>query len=257
MDLNRLRRLAAEVDDEHREAMRTIHDDVGTAVFDADEQARANRRGFLRRLGVGGTVLTVGTTAVVLTARGAGAQTTTAPGTTVPATTTTLPPKQPTNEDLVILAYAQSLELAAVEAYKLAAPKLAGSAVLPVAVTFAAHHEQHAQAFGGLAGKAALGIANQSIIEAFGPRLESARTEAEVLRIAWELETAAASTYVAVLGEIESTNSAATIASIQPIEARHAAVIGQALELPLSELAPAFVSADDAALPADYPIIAR
>ena len=95
VDWNRLRRLAAEVDDEHREAMRTIHDDLGAAVFGADDQARASRRRFLQGLGLGGTVLTVGATSIAL-ASAAGAQTTTTGGPTTtgaPTTTTTLPPQ--------------------------------------------------------------------------------------------------------------------------------------------------------------------
>ncbi len=256
MDLNRLRRLAAEVDDEHHEAMRSLHDDLGNTIFAADAETRASRRSFLRGLGLGGAVLTVGTTTIAMSAVTAGAQTTT---TTPPAatTTTTTPPKQPTNEDLVILAFAQSLELAAVQAYVLAAPKLAGSGVLPIALAFAGHHEQHAQAFAGLAGKAALGIANQSILAVFGPLIEAARTETEVLKIAFDLETTAASTYVAVLGQLEGTNPATTVASILPIEARHAVVIGQALELPLDEISPSFETPDDGVTPSEYPIVAR
>ena len=47
----------------------------------------------------------------------------------------------------------------------------------------------------------------------------------------FELETAAATTYTAGLGEIIGTDPAAIVASIQPIEARHAAVLGEALDL--------------------------
>ena len=258
MDWKRLRRLAVEVDDEHREAMRTIHDDLGAAIFGADDQARASRRRFLQGLGLGGTVLTVGATSIAL-ASAAGAQTSTTGGPTttgVPATTTTLPPKQPSPDDLVILSFAQSLELAVFQTYELAVPKL-GADLLVVAGTFASHHRQHAQAMAGLAGKAALNTANQSLLAELTPLMNDAKDEAGALKVLFDLETAAASAYVAALGQLVGTNGAQVVASIQPIEARHAVVLGQALDLGLDELSPAFEDPSKAPSPSEYPIIQR
>jgi hypothetical protein len=260
VDLNRLRRLAAEVDDEHREAMRTIHDQVGDTIFGADEATRETRRGFLRGLGLGGAVVTVGTSSIALSSVTAAAQTTTTAGgpttTAAPTTTTTSPPKQAEGEDLVILAYAQSLELAAVEVYKLALPKVSAD-VLPIATAFGGHHEQHAQAISGLAAKAALGEANRTVVNEFGRRVSAASDQTAALRVAFELETAVASTYLAALGELRSTNPATSLASILPIEARHAVVLGQAIGLDLDEISPTFETTDDALPPADNPIIER
>ena len=73
----------------------------------------------------------------------------------------------------------------------------------------------------------------------------------------FDLETAAASAYVAVLGQLVGTNGAQVVASIQPIEARHAVVLGQALDLGLDELSPAFEDPSKAPSPSQYPIIQR
>jgi hypothetical protein len=286
VDLNRLRRLAAEVDDEHREAMHTIHDDLLREVVDVDEEARASRRSFLRRLGFGGTALTVGSTALVVAANHAGAQSpttaggattsagagtsaggaTTSAGTRQPSsgtsavatTTTTMPPRQPTTDDIPILVFGQSLELAAVSVYGTAA----GTGKLnedntAIVESFQNHHLQHGQAYAGLAGKAALNRPNDSLVAAFGPRVSRAPDVRGILQVLFELETVAASTYVAGLGNIRGLNASTTMANIMPIESRHAVVWGEALELDLDEYVPTFEDPDQAATPTDYPLLER
>jgi hypothetical protein len=254
VDSNELRRLAAEVDEEHRLAMRDLRDQVAAEVTDADDAQRASRRAFLRRVGVGGAL--VGS--VPFLAGRAGAQTTTTAPQAVPisaveATTTTAPPRQPTQDDLALYVFAQSLELAAVEAYGAAAATgLISDAVLPVALAFRSHHLEHANAFVGLA-RRALGQPNPAILEVFGPQIAAAANEEELLSIAFNLENAAAATYIAALGQIEGTRGAEVVASIQPIESRHAVVLGQVLGLDAAEYLPAFQTTDDALDPDDFP----
>ena len=71
-----------------------------------------------------------------------------------------------------IAGYAQSIELAAVAAYTAAAPKLSGD-VLDVATLFAGHHQEHADAFGAVAGDDARPEANAKLVEAVTPTLEA------------------------------------------------------------------------------------
>ena len=122
-----------------------------------------------------------------------------------------------------------------------------------VARAFQSHHLDHAQSFAGMAGKAATGAANQSLIAKFGPRPAGRRTEADLLTATLEVETAAAATYTAGLAQLIGTNPAALVASIQPIEARHAAVLGEALQLPVDDYTPVFettaAAADDRPVP--------
>jgi rubrerythrin len=267
VDANRLRRLAAEVDREHRAAM----DDV---------ERRLDRRALVR--GFGGFAVTVAGVgiAIPVLARAAGAQqsSTTTPGggatsgTTVAGvattgsptsapqatTTTTLPPAKPQPTDLVFLSFAQSFELAAVQAYGVAlASTLLSDKVADVARAFQGHHLDHAQSFAGMAGKAATGIANQSLLAAFGPLLQAASSEAQLLQAALNVEMAAAATYTAALAQIIGTDPAALVASIQPIEARHAVVLSEALELPIDQYTPVLESTADAVTPDQYPIVER
>jgi hypothetical protein len=123
-------------------------------------------------------------------------------------------------------------------------------------VLFRDHHKQHAQAHAALAGKAALNTANQTILEQFGPLIEAAGNQTELLQIAHSLEMAAAATYVAALGELVGTDGAVVVASILPTEARHAAVLADVLGVPLLEASPPFLRAADGLSPADYPVIA-
>lgn len=243
MDTNELRRLASEVDEEHAEAMRTLRDDIGALVLDAPEPARRSRRAFFRAAGLGGAAITVGATTIALPAMVASAQ-----------TTTTAPPQQPTTDDLELLAFAQTLELAAVEAYGVAAGKgVLSEAVASVALTFQSHHRDHAEAHAAIIGPKAPGFANESVLAAFGPALRAARDEKAILEVAFELETVAASTYLLALGVLEGTNAASAAAAILPVESRHAAVLGEVLGRPLRVIVPSFETTDDAATPAQFP----
>lgn len=239
MDVTRLRRLLREVDDEHRDTMQTVTDELTVAAH------AASRRAFL------GGSLAIGGAAAAVFGPLAGA------AAAADATTTTAAPKPPQAADLPLLAFAQSLELAAVQVYAAAAAtgKLAPG-VVTVATTFARHHREHAQAIAGLAGKAATGVANPKLVKEYGDKVTAAKSQDDILTIAYQLETAAASTYAYALSAILGTNPAATIASIQPIEARHAVVLGQALGRPLIDLAPSFESnaLRDAIDPTKYPV---
>ena len=204
MDAHLLRRLAAEVDDEHRESMRTIADDIAP----------------LGRRALAGAVLGVGT--LLIGASRAGAA----------DATTTLPPRQPDEADTSVLVFAQSLELAAVAAYDVAlASNLLEPASAAVAGLLRSHHLEHAQAMAGAAGKAAKNTANKAILKKFGPVLQAAKSQADMLTAAFLLETAAAATYGQALATLKATDSASLVASIQPVEARHAAVLARVLGL--------------------------
>lgn len=228
MDAHLLRRLAAEADDEHRESMRTIADDLAP----------------LRRRTLAGAAVGLG--ALFLGATQAAAAT----------TTTSSPPRQPDEADTSILVFAQSLELAAVAAYDIALASGRLEAV-PTAVAglFRSHHLEHAQAMAGAAGKAAKNTANKAILKKFGPILDAAKTQAAMLTAAFQIETAAAATYGQALGLLKATDSASLVASIQPVEARHATVLARVLGLnPADYLLDFDGGAKNALVPSDYPL---
>jgi len=245
VDPKELRRLAAEVDEEHRDTMRTVIEDMSETFFGADTAATASdRRSFLRRVGVSGLVAGAGAVAL---ARPAAAQ-------TASSTTSTLPAR-PTTDDLTILGFAQSVELAAVAAYGAAAATgKISSDVLAVAVTFQGHHREHAQAIGGLAGSAAPGKPNQKLLAEFGPKITAAGTEKALLEIAYTLEMAAAATYAKVVELFKSADAVHKVVAIGPIEARHAVVLGTVLGKSLAEMIPSLEPTSGALLPTAYPI---
>jgi rubrerythrin len=131
-------------------------------------------------------------------------------------------------DDETIAGYAQSVELAAVAAYGMAAPGLS-KATLPVAQLFMSHHQQHADAFGAVAGDKKASGPNQKLVTALTPTLRSIKDEMGALEFAFTLENQAAYTYAAALTLLQDPRYAAATATILPIEAQHAVVLGLAL----------------------------
>ena len=123
-----------------------------------------------------------------------------------------------------------------------------------IAETFQTHHRQHAQATGSLAGVEAVKEPNASLVAAFVPQFQTAAAEQDLLRLAYQIENAAAATYAAALAHLSGTDPAAMLASILPIESRHAIVLGQALGLGVRDLAPTIENVKNAATPDKYPI---
>src|SRR3954466_1208307 len=138
---------------------------------------------------VGGAGATSGTTA-------AGVPPTGSPTSAPPATpTTTVPPSRPPPTALAFLALAQSFELVLVQAYDTAlSTNLLSPKVASTARSFQDHHRDQAQSFAGIAGKAAPGSANQSLLAAGAPSLQSAGSEAQLVQALLQAETASLAT---------------------------------------------------------------
>jgi len=212
-----LRHMASDVDDMHHEAMRSITEETSELHLSV---AQRSRRSFVRNAGlagVGGTLLSVGGGLVPFT-RLAGAAA-----------------AQDALTDTQIAGYAQSVELAAVAAYSAAAPKLSGD-VLAVATMFAGHHQDHADAFGSVAGDDARPEANPALVDAVTPTLEmvgaaepSEELTGQILEFARVLENQAAYTYAAGLTLLQDPAFSAATSTILPIEAQHATVLALAL----------------------------
>jgi Ferritin-like domain len=234
-----------------------------SAAVHNDGHEGSTRPGVSRRLALIGIAAMAGTGVATVAASHAAAQTdTTGPagsaptGTAASTTTTTLPPKLPTPTDVALLGFGQSLELAAAQLYDQAVPTLTGD-VADVATAFRAHHQSYAEQLGGLLGRRAPGVANRTLVQertaAFG-----ARSVPAIVRAMYQLEISLAASYSAVLGQLKGTDGAALVASIQPIEARHAVVWGQNLGLPDEDLMPLLEGDEpDATLltPSLYPIV--
>lgn len=230
------RAIAGDIDDMHRDSMRTFADEVGELHF--GEQFKAGRRSFLRKAAVGGAALTVGSAILPISSL-------------LPRVGAQAP------SDVDIAVFAQSVELAAVEAYKAGAPLLSPE-VLPVAELFLGHHTEHAAAFGALAGDAATNEPNAALLEALGPVIAGLMDQAGVLAFARDVENQAVATYAFALTALTIPEAAAGTATILPVESAHAAALSVALGDGPDLLFPfgAFESADIAngINPADFPV---
>jgi hypothetical protein len=205
-----LRALARQVDERHHEAMATF------AERARDEHrvlADAGRRRFLIGAGVGGAALAMGASL--------------GPSRWLPGAAA----QSITDEDLA--AFAQSVELAAVAAYGMAAAALS-AATKPVGTLFQMHHQQHADAFGAVAKAKAVKAPNQKLVNALTPALQAVKDEKSALELAFVLENQAAETYAFGLTVASGAPAIGGMATILPIESEHAAVLGAALGKPLA-----------------------
>ena len=227
-----LRVLAADVDEQHRHGMASLPAQI-------DELHRGEGRGVLappRPSTLIGTTLVAGALTIPLAAA--------------------MRAYAADSGDGGVAAFAESVELAAVEAYKAAAAsgKVTVKAVLDAATMFAGHHQEHAAAFGAAAGSAATKKPNPKLLEAVGGQLAGAADQAAILKIAFDLENAAAATYIFALGALTSKAALQLTASILPVEAQHAVVLGQVLGLAATAYLPSFETSAAAVTPDKFPI---
>lgn len=241
----RIRRLVEEVDDQHRESMRTIDEDLRSLhLADGDAALVASRRGFVRNLGVGAVAFGAVAISGVALAQNVAAQA------AAPAEAPDL-----AETDLTLVKFAQGLELAAAAAYGVAVDtKLLDSSAGETARLFGRHHTDHAAALAGLIPKdQQITSPNAAVVAAIVPQLDAASDQNAVLSVMYDVEEGAAATYLRALGVVDSWLVAGPAATILPIESQHAVVLGQLTGKPESEWMPAFGTTDAAFDPAAYP----
>jgi hypothetical protein len=214
MSLRDLRRDPAEIDDDH-------NDSVGTS-----------RRRFLRRAAAGGAVaLGAGAVGLAAGAQAAGAQ---APGTTSgTAKPTGAAGKKPTieGEDLSLIVFAHSVELAAVAIYDaILATRRLDTPGEHRARTFQLHHRDHAAKLATFAGSEASTTPDASLVDEFMPRLQQAGTAEPVIDLAQKLEERLAATYANDLGRLAGWEVAGAVSTILPVESEQAVVWSRVLE---------------------------
>jgi hypothetical protein len=235
-----LRRMVREVDDRHREGMKTIRDDIAALHTGA-----ASRRRFLRDAGTGLAVV-IGATVVPFGAMVGSA-----------AAQTAAPAKPLT--DAQIAMFAESVELAVVAAYTqvLASGRLTTPAVIAAATLFKSHHMEHAQAFGAFAGDTATAKPNPSVLQAVSDQVSEASDEPHMLEVAFSTENAAAATYLYAIGLLKSAAALGACASIMPVEAQHATLLGYVLGMDAdtaTDYVPPFQAPDEALMPSAFPV---
>jgi hypothetical protein len=133
-------------------------------------------------------------------------------------------PLRPTDDDIVLLGFAQSVEMAARALYDIA---LNGSAVSGVERdvfnTIRESHDAYVQSISGLLGRDAPQEVADDVIALLEAGFGGSVTEA--LEAASLLESTAVATHRDILGQLEGLTGAQLVASILIIEARHGTVL--------------------------------
>jgi hypothetical protein len=140
-----------------------------------------------------------------------------------PATTTTAPPKRPTADDVSLLGFAQTVELAAGALYDVAL-ELDGFDTNERGVLAAIReaHRAYAASLSAMLGR----DAPQSVNPVFDTLKSSFGSDsAGVLKAAYALESTAVATHTDIIGRLVGTDGANLIASILIVEARHGTVL--------------------------------
>ena len=128
-------------------------------------------------------------------------------------------------------------------------------AVLDAATAFAGHHQQHGDAFKA-AGTNPNVAANKAVLDMVTPQLTAAKTENDVVALAYGLENAAAATYIFALGVLTNDKAYNAVASVMPVEAQHAVALGSRAREDRSttrRFMPSFETMDRGARPRQVP----
>jgi hypothetical protein len=237
MDLNRdeMRRELRAIDDANKAAMPKWYDALrrivgGGTSMSTDEKAAllgvpSPGRRHLFKVG-GATILG----AAVLAACGSDDDTSTSSSssTTMGGSSTS---EDDANMDLPLARTAASLEKLAVDTYQVGIDSglVTTMAVADAAKLFQEHHQMHLDALNSVisgAGGDEVTTQNEAVFKALvEPAVTKAASETDIVMLAYDLESAAAQTYVFAGGALSAPELRSTIMTIGGIEARHAAVL--------------------------------
>ena len=148
--------------------------------------------------------------------------------------------------------FVAGLEAAVTDAYRSALDRGGfDAAVADVLLVLAQHHDEHATALAALAGIARADVVPNATLYA---ELNQTVLVDDPLPAVIAVEEALAATHVASLGELTSSDGAAAVASIVPVEAQHVVVAGvtSGLEPTAVELLPVVQLTDRALTTSAY-----
>jgi hypothetical protein len=233
-----LRREAAEIEAEHRQAMPRFRDALsrvfsGESNASEDDRARAvigmDRRSLFK---VGGVVLLGGAVMAACGSDNSSSSTATTAGAATAAATTA--PAAAMTGDVTILRTASSIEELAVAAYQTAITSglVKTQAIAAAAQLFQSQHREHSAQFQSAtkaAGGEPFAQPNPVVLAAIKPMVDALADERGVVALAFELETAAAQSYQAYVGTFADAKLNKAIMAVGGVEARHAAVLAQVL----------------------------
>ncbi|MDQ6782095.1 MAG: ferritin-like domain-containing protein [Actinomycetota bacterium] len=137
--------------------------------------------------------------------------------------------------DIAALRTASSLEVLAVQTYQkaIASGLVTTAAVATAAKSFAEQHQQHAAAFESATTKAggqAFTMPNPVVsAQVIAPALAKVKTETDIIKLAYTLESAASQTYQSAIGVLSKPAYNSALASVLGVESRHQALLGLVL----------------------------
>jgi hypothetical protein len=214
-DVDRFHDAVGENAEQHEASMRTLGSDIRELHAETRKAVGGtSRRDLLIRSALATTAITFGSQVIPMRSLFTGVA-------TAQALT-----------DADIAAFAASLEYTVVEIYAAAAAtgKMTTPAISGAAASFATQHKAHGDAFAAAsADKITPGTTNKTLMTALSTQLSLAGAEMDIVKLAFQIENAAAATYQFTLGALEDVKYQQLTASIMPIEAGHAAMLGQIL----------------------------
>ena len=164
----------------------------------------------------------------------------------------TAAPDDGADMDIVLANTAISLEVLAIAAYEIAASSglVTTAAIGDAAMLFKGHHEEHRDALiatvkgaGATPYTEANAVVKKAIVD---PAVAAAKTEADIIKLAWTLESAAAQTYVFAASALSTPELRSTIMIIGGVENRHAQILGAVSKASFAERFPtAFMKAEN------------
>lgn len=192
--------------------------------MDIDVTEAAPADSALRRrllgIGLGGAALSL---LPFLMGRASATTTTGSTSDTTPTTTTTAPAKRPSTDDVTLLGFAQSVELAARDLYDVALGTSGFDAEQrAVIATIRESHDAYAASLSAILGRLAPQTPNP-VVDSLSSSFAGERST--VLAAAYTLESTAVATHTDILGKLQGTDGATLIASILIVEARHGTVL--------------------------------
>ncbi|MEZ5272213.1 MAG: ferritin-like domain-containing protein [Ilumatobacteraceae bacterium] len=139
-------------------------------------------------------------------------------------TTTTAPPKRPTDADTALLGQAQQVELTFVDLFDTAIAATDWSeAEAAVMVEFREVHKEYAAALSALLGRNAPNAPSEALMSSLQAGFSGAKEG--ILSTAYTAESGAVAMYDELLGQLQGKDGAVLVASIQMAEARHCTVL--------------------------------
>ena len=208
----------------------------------------STRRAFLHTTGIAGAALAVGA-ATAGSASAADATTTTVPTVKEGNFTYPSPPQRPEGNDLVLLGFVASIELAAADLYQAVLDTKPAKEQAIVLEVFRTNHKAQAATMNGLTSNHGVTRSNPTLLKAYATKVV-----ADPLGSLRALEESLVATMVSLLGQLKSTDAGDRVAAVLTSTSRQAVVLAQMQNAAQSTYLPSFEQPANALTMAQYPV---